>query len=170
VGPEHFEARLAVGSGVAPGSGRYHRIEVTLGSGSVVTIDSVMHGSEGVPAVYYPPAPRPAIIETAPAPSLADVLAGLSAAGVHNYPETMCAIPRVMRSDFIPFHVDAATQTAAVVVPVAPRGSGDGRTRLVFAERGHPLAAKKAAAKRAGKALVLSADNPLSRQAFAKQR
>ena len=92
------------------------------------------------------------------------------AAGVHNYPETMCAIPRVMRSDFIPFHIDAATRTAAVVVPVAPRGSGDGRTRLVFAERGHPLAAKKAAAKKAGKALVLDAENPLSRKAFAKQR
>jgi hypothetical protein len=89
---------------------------------------------------------------------------------VHNYPETMCAIPRVMRSDFIPFHVDAATRTAVVVVPVAPRGSGDGRTRLVFAERGHPLAARKAAAKKAGKALILSAENPLSRKAFAKQR
>ena len=92
------------------------------------------------------------------------------AAGVHNYPETMCAIPRVMRSDFIPFHVDAATKAAAVVVPVAPRGSGDGRTRVVFAERGNPLAAKKAAAKKAGKALILSAENPLSRKAFAKQR
>jgi hypothetical protein len=89
---------------------------------------------------------------------------------VHNYPETMCAIPRVMRSDFIPFHVDAATRTAADVVPVAPRGSGDGRTRLVFAERGHPLAARKAAARKAGKALVLSAENPLFRKAFAKQR
>ena len=91
------------------------------------------------------------------------------AAGVHNYPETMCAIPRVMRSDFIPFHVDAATKTAAVVVPVAPRGSGDGRTRVVFAENGNPLAAKKAAAKKAGKALILSAEHPVSRKAFAKQ-
>jgi hypothetical protein len=91
------------------------------------------------------------------------------AAGVHNYPETMCAIPRVMRSDFSPFHIDSGTQTAAVVVPVAPRGSGDGRVRVVFAEKGHPLAAKKAAAKKAGKALVLSAENPLSKKAFAKQ-
>ena len=91
------------------------------------------------------------------------------AAGVHNYPETMCAIPRVMRSDFIPFHVDAATKTDADVVPVAPRGSGDGRTRVVFAENGNPLAAKKAAAKKAGKALILSAEHPLSRKAFAKQ-
>jgi glyoxylase-like metal-dependent hydrolase (beta-lactamase superfamily II) len=51
-------------------------------SGHVVTIDSVMHGAEGVTAVYYLPGPRPAIIETAPATSLTHVLAGLSAAGV----------------------------------------------------------------------------------------
>jgi hypothetical protein len=91
------------------------------------------------------------------------------AAGVHNYPETMCAIPRVMRSDFIPFHVDAGTSTAAVVVPVAPRGSGDGRVRVVFAEKGNPLAAKKAAARKAGKALILSPDHPLAKEAFANQ-
>jgi glyoxylase-like metal-dependent hydrolase (beta-lactamase superfamily II) len=49
---------------------------------TVVTIDSVMHGAEGVTAVYYLPGPRPAIIETAPATSLRSVLAGLAAAGV----------------------------------------------------------------------------------------
>ena len=48
----------------------------------VVTIDSVMHGTEGVTAVYYLPGPRPAIIEAAPATSLPHVLAGLAAAGV----------------------------------------------------------------------------------------
>src|SRR2546423_6651145 len=41
-----------------------------------------MHGAEDVTAVYYLPGPRPAIIEAAPATSLADVLAGLSSAGV----------------------------------------------------------------------------------------
>jgi glyoxylase-like metal-dependent hydrolase (beta-lactamase superfamily II) len=51
-------------------------------SDGVVTIDSVMHGAEGVTAVYYLPGPRPAIIETAPTTSLPSVLAGLSAAGV----------------------------------------------------------------------------------------
>src|SRR5207237_1293199 len=60
---------------------RYHRVYVSQTSG-VVTIDSVMHGTEGVTAVYYLPGPRPAIIEAAPATSLARVLAGLSAAGV----------------------------------------------------------------------------------------
>ncbi len=48
----------------------------------IVTIDSVMHGIQGVTAVYYLPGPRPAIIEAAPATSVGHVLAGLSAAGV----------------------------------------------------------------------------------------
>jgi len=51
-------------------------------TGDVITIDSVMHGAEGVTAVYYLPGSRPAIIEAAPATSLSHVLAGLSAAGV----------------------------------------------------------------------------------------
>jgi len=80
------------------------------------------------------------------------------AAGVHNYPEPMCAIPRVMHKDFVPFVVDAATGTAAVVAPVAPRGSGDGRVRVLFAERGHPLATQRNAAHSKGLALVLGLD------------
>jgi hypothetical protein len=91
-------------------------------------------------------------------------------AGVHNYPEPMCAIPRVMHADFVPFVVDAATGTAAVVAPVAPRGSGDGRVRVLYAEKGHPLAAQEAAAHDAGSALVLGADNPISKAAFANQQ
>ncbi|HEY2301034.1 MAG TPA: DUF6424 family protein [Acidimicrobiales bacterium] len=90
-------------------------------------------------------------------------------AGVHNYPEPMCAIPRVMHSDFVPFVVDATTGAAAVVAPVAPRGSGDGRVRVLFAERGHPLAAQHDAAHAAGAAVVLGADNPIAKAAFAHQ-
>jgi hypothetical protein len=90
-------------------------------------------------------------------------------AGVHNYPETMCAIPRVMHSDFIPFVTDTATGTTAVVAPVAPRGSGDGRVRVLYAEKGHPLAKKKAAARAKGAALILGADNPIAKKAFSKQ-
>lgn len=90
-------------------------------------------------------------------------------AGVHNYPEPMCAIPRVMHTDFIPFVVDPGTGAAAVVAPVAPRGSGDGRVRVLFAEKGHPLAAQHDAAQSAGAAVVLSADNPIATAAFANQ-
>jgi hypothetical protein len=91
------------------------------------------------------------------------------AAGVHNYPEPMCAIPRVMVASFVPFVVDAATGTAAVVAPVAPPGSGDARVRVLYTDRGHPLAAEHEAAHAAGGALVLGADNPMSQAAFANQ-
>ena len=90
-------------------------------------------------------------------------------AGVHNYPEPMCAIPRVMHADFVPFVVDAPTGAAVVVAPVAPWGSGDGRVRVLFAERGHPLAAQRRAAHSAGAALVLGADNPIAKAAFVDQ-
>ncbi len=91
------------------------------------------------------------------------------AAGVHNYPESMCAIPRFMHSDFIPFVVDATTGSAAVVAPVAPRGAGDPRVRVLYTEKGHPLAAAKAQASNQGAALVLGPDNPITQAAYANQ-
>lgn len=90
-------------------------------------------------------------------------------AGVHNYPEPMCAIPRVMVSTFVPFVVDPGTGTTAVVAPVSPPGSGDSRVRVLYADHGHPLAAAHSAAHAAGSALVLGPDNPISKAAFANQ-
>ena len=92
------------------------------------------------------------------------------AAGVHTYPEPMCGIPRVMRSDFVPFVVDPDTHTAVVVAPVAPRFSGDGRVRVMYAERGNPLHELKARAHTEGGALVLEPDHPVARAAFADQQ
>jgi hypothetical protein len=91
------------------------------------------------------------------------------ACGVHNYPEPMCGIPRVMRNDFVPFIVDATTKTASVVAPVAPRHSGDGRVRVLFAERGNPLHAPHQRAHSKGAALILAPSNSVARRAFAKQ-
>jgi hypothetical protein len=88
------------------------------------------------------------------------------ASGVHNYPEPMCSIPRVMHDDFVPFHVDAASQAAAVIVPVAPRGSGDGRARVIYAQPGHPLHTRHEVAHQGGKALILSETHPLAKAAF----
>src|SRR5262249_14519335 len=65
------------------------------------------------------------------------------AAGVHCYPEPVCAIPHVMHDDFVPFVIDPRTKTTAVVAPVGPRGSGDGRVRVLFADRGNPLFARR---------------------------
>jgi hypothetical protein len=91
------------------------------------------------------------------------------AAGVHNYPEPMCGIPRFMRDDYEPFVVDPATRTAAVVAPVAPRFSGDGRVRVLFAERGNPLRRIHERAHNQGAAAILSPDHPVARRAFALQ-
>jgi len=91
------------------------------------------------------------------------------AAGVHTYPEPACGIPRVMRDNFVPFVVDSATGTSAVVVPVAPRGSGDGRVRVVFAEKGHPLHRLHAQAHTKGAALILGDRHRIARRAFAQQ-
>jgi glyoxylase-like metal-dependent hydrolase (beta-lactamase superfamily II) len=52
--------------------------------GEVIAIDSFMHGRKGITAVFYLPAPRPAIIETAPTTSLDHVLEGLEEAGVND--------------------------------------------------------------------------------------
>lgn len=90
-------------------------------------------------------------------------------AGVHNYPEPMCAIPRVMYADFVPFVVDPGSGAAVTVAPVAPRGSGDGRVRVLFAEKGHPLATQHEAAHGDGAAVVLGAANPIAKAAFADQ-
>jgi glyoxylase-like metal-dependent hydrolase (beta-lactamase superfamily II) len=50
--------------------------------GSVIAIDTRMHGCPGVTALYYLPAPRAALIETGPASSLPAALEGLAQAGV----------------------------------------------------------------------------------------
>jgi hypothetical protein len=94
----------------------------------------------------------------------------LLAAGVHTYPEPACAIERVMRSDFVPYVIDSATKTTAIVVPVAPRHSGDGRVRVIFAEKGHPLRGLHTRARDQGEALVLAPESPIARRAFVHQR
>lgn len=89
--------------------------------------------------------------------------------GVHNYPVPACDIPMFCRADFTPFVVDPATGATAVVAPVAPRHSGDGRVRVISADLGSELAVAHRNAHRAGAALVLDADHPLARQAFMHQ-
>ncbi len=92
------------------------------------------------------------------------------ASGVHEYPEPACGIPRVMRSDFVPFVVDKRSGAAAMVAPVAPHGSGDGRVRLLYAERGHPLHDAHQQAHDAGGALIVDATHPIAKSAFVNQQ
>jgi hypothetical protein len=109
--------------------------------------------------------------------------------GVHHYPTPIAEIELFKRDDF-ELWVREPGKLAAVV-PLGARGSGDGRTRVLFAatelpeEEETPLAAlaaeaphelgavdpaeAAAARSRMVDEAVLPADHPLSLQAFAKQ-
>jgi Family of unknown function (DUF6424) len=120
-----------------------------------------------------------------------------TAAGYHHYPKPIVDIDHFRYADFELFVTDA-TGLPAAVVPVAPRGSGDGRVRLIAAhpdsayihrlasptspprEQTGPQAAGLGVAQRtlptgwvqqAGGEPpdILSADDTLARQAFVKQ-
>lgn len=106
-------------------------------------------------------------------------------AGYHHYPKPIVDIDHFRYDDFQLFVLDP-TGHPAVVVPVAPRGSGDGRVQLLAAHAGsdyaHQLLTRThavmevdgadrsvAGAEQAGAAVILPADDPLARQAFARQ-
>ena len=104
-----------------------------------------------------------------------------SGAGYHHYPKPIVDIDHFRRDDFQLFVTDTDGHPA-VVVPVAPRGSGDGRVRLLAAHPNSPYAHRllgtrgtdtaqsplPTVAQQAG-ADVLADDDPLARQAFARQ-
>jgi hypothetical protein len=132
-----------------------------------------------------------------PAPLHTGVLPGASTGGIHHYPSPIAEIELFKRDDF-DLWVRPPDGGVAAVVPVAPRGSGDGRTRLLFAAvppetsapellarltgpppGEQPLTAGEGLVGEAGPGagpeagaadpMILSADDPLSRQAFARQ-
>ena len=90
--------------------------------------------------------------------------------GVHNYPESMCAIPRFMHDDFIPFVLDHCHRDGGSGGPGrrsrAPATPGSGCSSRRKAIRWRPV---KAQASRQGAALVLGPDNPITQAAFARQ-
>ncbi|MFY9653168.1 DUF6424 family protein [Trebonia sp.] len=115
------------------------------------------------------------------------------AAGYHHYPKPIVDIDHFRFGDFKLFVTDSAG-LPAVVVPVSPRGSGDGRVRLLAAHvdsayfrklasppapapgpSGEAAHAESVAAPPAGQPGdgeqpdVLPADDPLAQQAFAAQ-
>jgi Family of unknown function (DUF6424) len=100
-----------------------------------------------------------------PAPAHTGVLPG--AAGAHHYPAPVQEIPYVARDDLRVF-VETSAGPAAVV-PVAPRGSGDGRVEVLWAHPGTKLHANLRDAHAAGHRHVLDADHELAQQAFASQ-
>jgi hypothetical protein len=93
-------------------------------------------------------------------------------AGKHTYPTPNNDTVFFCRDDFHPFIYDKATKTTVHVVPVAPRGSGDGRVRVTGVQSetpNQPLVKMHAAAEKNGKALVLAAQDPIAKKAFADQ-
>jgi hypothetical protein len=103
-----------------------------------------------------------------PLPVLAHTGVLPKGAGYHHYPKPIVDIEMFKRDDFILFVTDQEGQPAAVA-PVAPRGSGDSRVRVLYATPGTALAAKHQIAHDAGQALVLGGADPLAQQAFAAQ-
>jgi len=120
------------------------------------------------------------------------VLPRASTGGVHHYPSPIAEIELIKRDDF-DLWVRTPDGALAAVVPVAPRGSGDGRTRLLLAAApelpgqptpiarlvgappvgpGGPVGAgvpAEAADEAVGDPTILPADHPLSVLAFVRQ-
>jgi Family of unknown function (DUF6424) len=88
--------------------------------------------------------------------------------GIHHYPKPIVDIQFFKRDDFILWVVDSEGKAAAVT-PLAPRGSGDGRVQVVYAEPGSKLDAEKHAQEEEGKQLVLPPNHPLAAQAYRLQ-
>ena len=103
------------------------------------------------------------------------------AAGYHHYPKPIVDIDHFRYDDFELFVTDDRGLPAAVV-PVSPRGSGDGRVRLLAAHPDSPYAERLAspgpvdrsvrtedAQATDGEGALLSADDLLAQRAFRQQ-
>jgi Family of unknown function (DUF6424) len=121
---------------------------ITDAAGVAAWVDSIFNASVPLPAGAH-----------------TGVLPG--AAGAHHYPAPVQEIPYVTGTDLRVF-VETPAGPAAVV-PVAPRGSGDGRVEVLWAHPGTELHANLRDAHAAGRRHVLAADHSLARQAFAGQ-
>jgi hypothetical protein len=89
--------------------------------------------------------------------------------GAHHYPRPITDIQFFKHDDFALWVTDSQGNPAAVA-PVAPKGSGDGRVRVVYATPGSALSADHQQAHSQNKPLILPADHELAQQAFAKQQ
>jgi Family of unknown function (DUF6424) len=89
--------------------------------------------------------------------------------GVHHYPKPIADIQFFKYDDFALWVTDPESRMPAAVTPASARGSGDARVEVSFAEPGTALHRQRQKALEAGERLLLSPDNPMSRQAFAQQ-
>ena len=89
--------------------------------------------------------------------------------GCHHYPAPITDIDQIKFDDFELWVTDPETDDRVAVLPMSPRGSGDGRVTLTFAPVGHPLAVKKLMAAERDERVVFPPESDLARQAFARQ-
>ena len=90
-------------------------------------------------------------------------------AGVHHYPTPITDIETFKYDDFNLFVTDEAGHQVAVV-PVGPRGSGDRRVQVLWANVGSRVHAMHMRAQADGGALILDEEDELSKLAFARQQ
>jgi hypothetical protein len=142
---------------------------ITDAKGVARWTDSICNASVPLPAAFH-----------------TGVLPQATTGGVHHYPTPIAEIELIKRDDF-DLWVRTPDGALAAVVPVAPRGSGDGRTRLLFAAAPEPAGEPTPIARLVGprpvgagapfdttdRALedstILPADHPLSQRAFVRQ-
>jgi hypothetical protein len=79
------------------------------------------------------------------------------------------ASPKRPRSSDFQLWVTDQQGNPAAVAPVSPRGSGDGRVRVLFATPGSDLAGQVHQSEAQSKPLILDPSHPLAQQAFAQQ-
>jgi hypothetical protein len=125
-------------------------------------LDTPIRDSQGialwVDSIFNASVPLPAASHTGVLPD---------AAGAHHYPAPVQEIPLFARDD-LRIWIETPAGPAAVV-PVAPRGSGDGRVEVLYAHPGSALHAELRAAHGSGRRHILDPGHLLSRQAFAGQ-
>jgi len=140
------------------------RLKYTDGRRILTTkIENAQTISDYVDSVWNSQAPIPAPYHTGV------LSAKAQGAGEHHYPKPVTDLQHLKWDDFVLWHLDPAEGTPVAVTPVAPKGSGDGRVKVEFAQEGTELHKQHMAARAKGKALILSADHPLAKAAFAKQ-
>lgn len=123
--------------------------EIKDADGVALWVDSIFNASVPFPALHH----------TGVLPK---------GAGMHHFPKPIKDGDFLKFDDFELWVKDTEGKPTAVV-PVAPRGSGDGRVRVAYATPGTKLHKQHTAAHSKGKAVVLSARHPLAKQAFSKQ-
>lgn len=89
--------------------------------------------------------------------------------GRHHYPTPITDIDLVKHDDFQLWVTDPDSGEIAAVVPVAPRGAGVDKVRVVYAAPRTALADQQARREALGKSLELDGQKALTRQAYARQ-